>query len=201
MKSNTQLSVKNLLTACQNAQNESVKSLVIQHNGVNFPVINASIVPQRNHSDLVLFVGAAQQTHSNELTSFLGSNQKSPQIDDLVANAISGSIDDAIKLVQLKAIFKSALEQINDLEQRNLNATNKPLGLIAAFFAKKSKPVPLNKKLHKAFLNTLETVLVSNGKNPNSFDFDTFQEIKSSLAQFSEALENYSNYKDFGGDL
>jgi hypothetical protein len=75
MKSNTHLTVSNLLTACQNAQSESVNSLVIQHNGVNLPVVNAAIVPQRNHSDLVLFVGG---------------NQQSPRIDDLVAKAISG---------------------------------------------------------------------------------------------------------------
>jgi hypothetical protein len=65
--------------------------------------------------------------------------------------------------------------------------------LIASFFSKKSKPVPLNKQLHTAFFNALETVLISNGKNPNSFDFATLQEIKSSLAQFSEALESYAN--------
>ena len=138
MKSNTQLTTKDLLVACQNAQSESVKSLVIQHNGVNLPVINAAIVPQRTRSDLVLFVGAAQVSPSNDSkTSFLG-----------------------------------------------------------GLFQKKPKPIPLNKQLHKAFLNTLETVLVSNGKNPNSFDFDTFQEIKKSLAEFNEALENYSNSVD-----
>ena len=107
------LSVSDLANACQNAQSESVKSLVIQHNGVNLPVINAAIVPQRNHSDLVLFVGAAQSSPSNDpKTSFLG-----------------------------------------------------------GLFQKKSKSIPLNKQLHTAFLNTLETVLISNGKNPNSFDF------------------------------
>ncbi len=58
MKSQPQLSVNNLLSSCRNAQNESVNSLVIQCNGVNYPLINAQIVPQRNHSDLVLFVGA-----------------------------------------------------------------------------------------------------------------------------------------------
>jgi hypothetical protein len=129
------LSISDLADAVKNAQSESVKSLVIQHNGVNLPVINAAIVPQRNHSDLVLFVGAAQVSPSNDpKTSFL-----------------------------------------------------------SGFFSKKAKPVPLNKQLHNAFFNALETVLISNGKNPNSFDFATFQEIKSSLAQFSEALENYAN--------
>lgn len=145
MKSNTQLTVKNLLTACQNAQSESVNSLLIQYNGVNLPVINAAIVPNRNHSDLTLFVGAAQSSPSNDpKTSFL-----------------------------------------------------------SGLFSKKAKPVPLNKQLHNAFFNALETVLISNGKNPNSFDFATFQEIKSSLAQFSEALENYSNSTNngFGGAL
>lgn len=137
------LSVSDLALACQNARAESVKSLVIQYNGVNLPVINAAIVPQRNHSDLVLFVGATQLSPSNDSkTSFLG-----------------------------------------------------------GLFQKKPKPIPLNKQLHTAFLNALETVLISNGKNPNSFDFDTLQVIKKSLAQLSEALENYSNYKDFGGDL
>lgn len=71
----------------------------------------------------------------------------------------------------------------------------------SGLFGKKEKPIPLNKQLHSAFFNALETVLISNGKNPNSFDFSTFQEIKSSIAQFSEALENYSNAKDFGGVL
>lgn len=138
------LSVSDLALACQNARTESVNSLVIQYNGVNLPVINAAVVPQRNHSDLVLFVGAPTNKHS----------LKQP------ANSFLGGL-----------------------------------------FQKKPKPIPLNKQLHTAFLNALETVLISNGKNPNSFDFDTLQVIKKSLAQLSEALENYSNYKDFGGDL
>ena len=137
------LSVSDLALACQNARAESVNSLVIQYNGVNLPVVNAAIVPQRDHSDLVLFVGATQLSPLNDSkTSFLG-----------------------------------------------------------GLFQKKPKPIHLNKQLHTAFLNALETVLISNGKNPNSFDFDTLQVIKKSLAQLSEALENYSNYKDFGGDL
>lgn len=141
--SHKSLTVAQLAGAVKNAQSESVKSLVIQHNGVNLPVVNAAIVPQRNHSDLVLFVGAALSNPPNDpKTSFLG-----------------------------------------------------------GLFQKKSKSIPLNKQLHTAFLNTLETILISNGKNPNSFDFDTLQVIKKSLAQLSEALENYSNYKDFGGDL
>lgn len=141
MKSQHQLTANDLFNAVRNAQHEGVNSLVIQCNGINYPVINAQIIPQRNHSDLVLFVGAS-------------------------------------------AIVESP----------------KP-SFLSGLFSKKLKPVPLNKQLHIAFLDALETVLVSNGKNPNSFDFSTFQEIKSSIAQFSEALESYSNSKELGGAL
>jgi len=58
MKAQPQLTVNNLLAATQNAKSESVNSLVIQHNGVDYHVKNAAVVPQRNHSDLTLFVGA-----------------------------------------------------------------------------------------------------------------------------------------------
>lgn len=58
MKAQPQLTVNNLLAATQNAQSESVNSLVIQLNGVDYHVKNAAVVPQRNHSDLTLFVGA-----------------------------------------------------------------------------------------------------------------------------------------------
>jgi len=135
MKSQYQLTVKDLTAAVQNAKSEGVNSLVIQLNGVDYHVKNAAIVPQRNHSDLTLFVGAPQSSPPNDSkTSFL-----------------------------------------------------------SGLFSKKPQPVPLNKQLHSAFFNALETVLISNGKNPNSFDFSTLQEIKKSLAQFSEALENYAN--------
>jgi hypothetical protein len=131
MKAQHQLTVKDLTSAVQNAKSESVNSLVIQLNGVDYSLASAAIVPKRNHSDLVLFAGASgQQTQG---------------------------------------------------------------GFFASLFSKKEKTIPLNKQLHSAFFNALETVLISNGKNPNSFDFSTFQEIKSSIAQFSEALENYSN--------
>src|SRR5574343_89522 len=65
------LTVAQLADAVKNAQSESVNSLVIQHNGVNLPVINAAIVPNRNHSDLVLFVGAAPKEAVNPVKSYL----------------------------------------------------------------------------------------------------------------------------------
>lgn len=46
-----------------------------------------------------------------------------------------------------------------------------------------SKTPPLKKQLQ------LEKVLISNGKNPNSIDFATFQEIKHAIAEFEEQLE------------
>ncbi len=72
MKSNTQLTVNNLLAATQNAKSESVNSLVIQLNGVDYHVKNAAVVPQRNHSDLTLFVGAPVNKESvNPIKSYL----------------------------------------------------------------------------------------------------------------------------------
>lgn len=72
MKAQYQLTVNNLLAAVQNAKSEGVNSLVIQHNGVNLPVVNAQIIPQRNHSDLTLFVGAPIQKESvNPIKSYL----------------------------------------------------------------------------------------------------------------------------------
>ena len=149
MKSQPQLTVNDLLAATQNAKNEGVKSLLIQHNGVNLPVVSAKI---QNIGEIY---------------------------------------------------YEQKLVIIGE--------TNKPkTSFFSGLFSKKEKPVPLNKQLHTAFFNALETVLISNGKNPNSFDFATFQEIKKSLAQFSEALENYANStkstaksknNSLGGDL
>jgi hypothetical protein len=39
MKAQTQLSVNDLFNAVQNAKSESVNSLLIQLNGVNYPVV------------------------------------------------------------------------------------------------------------------------------------------------------------------
>ncbi len=72
MKAQPQLTVNNLLAATQNAKSEGVNSLVIQLNGVDYHVKNAAIVPQRNYSDLTLFVGATIQKESvNPIKSYL----------------------------------------------------------------------------------------------------------------------------------
>ena len=52
-----------------------------------------------------------------------------------------------------------------------------------------SKTPPLKKQIQNAFFDALEKVLISNGKNPNSFDFATLQEVKKAVAEFNEALE------------
>ena len=52
-----------------------------------------------------------------------------------------------------------------------------------------SKTPPLKKQIQNAFFDALEKVLISNGKNPKSIDFATFQEIKHAIAEFEEQLE------------
>lgn len=142
MKSNTQLTVNNLLTAAQNAKNEGVKSLLIQYNGVNLPVVSA-------------------------------------------------------KIQNIGEIYYEQNLVI-------LGETNKPkTSFFSGLFGKKEKPVPLNKQLHSAFFNALETVLISNGKNPNSFDFSTLQEIKKSLENYANSTKSTAKSKNnsLGGDL
>ena len=125
MKSQPQLTTKDLLVACQNAKAEGVNSLVIQHNGVNLPVVNAVIVPQRNHSDLTLFVGAPIQKESvNPIKSYLsflsGTKAKATPTNKEITPAVIATI--------------SQLFNGSDITTKSLNEIKKALATVNEHF-------------------------------------------------------------------
>lgn len=142
MKSNSHLTVNDLLTACKNAQSENVKSLVIQHNGVFFPVVNAAIVPQRNHSDLVLFVGAAPKEAVNPVKSYLSflSGAKpnktpthaeiTPAVIATINQLFNGSDITTKSLNEIKKALAVVSEHFEELSesQNPLNSNNNGIG-------------------------------------------------------------------------
>lgn len=142
MKAQPQLTVNDLLTAAQNAKQESVNSLVIQHNGVNLPVVNAVIVPQRTRSDLVLFVGAATKEAVNPVKSYLSflSGAKKPKTPTNVEitpaviatiNQLFNSGDITTKsLLEIKKALAVVSEHFEELSnaQNPLNSNNNGFG-------------------------------------------------------------------------
>ena len=139
MKSQYQLTVKDLTAAVQNAKSEGVNSLVIQLNGVDYHVKNAAIVPQRNHSDLTLFVGAPvnKETVSpiKSYLSFLSGTKpnKAPtnkEITPAVVTAIeqlfNGGEITAKSLNEIKAALATAQQYFEQLSnsQNPFNSKN-----------------------------------------------------------------------------
>lgn len=113
----SQLTVKDLTAACQNAQSEGVNSLVIQHNGVDYHVVNAAIVPQRNHSDLVLFAGEKiMPTAPTKLIFSFGKKAKSPPLHKTITAAVIATINQFVNKVDLKTLdeIKTALSEVNE---------------------------------------------------------------------------------------
>ena len=132
MKSNTQLTTKDLLVACQNAKAEGVNSLVIQHNGVNLPVVNAVIVPQRNHSDLTLFVGATinKDEQRGFIASLFGKKAKSPPLHKQITPAVIATINQIVgSKISTNTLneIKTALSEVNEHFETVDNNLN-PLG-------------------------------------------------------------------------
>jgi hypothetical protein len=118
MKSQYQLSVKDLTAAVQNAKSEGVNSLLIQLNGVDYPLASAAIVPKRNHSDLTLFVGAPINKPAATKSFFsFGTKAKSPplhkEITPAVIAIISQIVGSKISTNTLNEI-KTALSEVNE---------------------------------------------------------------------------------------
>lgn len=136
MKSNYHLTTKDLLVACQNAKTEGVNSLVIQHNGVDYSVQNAVIIPQRNHSDLTLFVGAPIQKESvNPITSYLsflsGTKAKATPTNKEITPAVIATIEQ---------LFNGS-----DITTKSLNEIKKALATVNEHFEQLStKQSPFN---------------------------------------------------------
>lgn len=140
MKSNTQLNVSDLALACKNAQSESVNSLVIQSNGVDYHVVNAQIIPHRNHSDLTLFLGAPTQKEAvNPVKSYLSflsgtkkpktpTNQEiTPAVVTTIEQLFNGSDVTAKSLLEIKKALATVNEHFEEVSnaQNPLNSNDK----------------------------------------------------------------------------
>ena len=129
MKSQYQLTVKDLTAAVQNAKNEGVNSLVIQLNGVDYPVVNAAIVPQRNHSDLTLFVGAPINKPAATKSFFsFGTKAKAPPLHNQITPAVIATIEQLFNGsdITTKSLneIKTALSEVNAHFEQLSNAQN-----------------------------------------------------------------------------
>jgi len=143
MKSQYQLTVKDLTAAVQNAKSEGVNSLVIQLNGVDYHVKNAAIVPQRNHSDLTLFVGAPVNKESvNPIKSYLSflsgtkpnktptNKEITPAVIATIEQLFNGSDITTKSLLEIKTALATAQKHFEQLSnsQSPFNSNSNSLG-------------------------------------------------------------------------
>jgi hypothetical protein len=111
------LSVDNLSNAVKNAQKEAVQSVCLSFGNSLYHLENAVIIPQRNHSDLVLFAGEKVTPVAPTKSFFsFGTKAKAPPLHKEITPAVIATISQLIDKVDLKTLheIKTALSEVNE---------------------------------------------------------------------------------------
>jgi hypothetical protein len=123
------LSVDNLSNAVKNAQKEAVQSVCLSFGNSLYHLENAVIIPQRNHSDLVLFVGAPINKPAATKSFFsFGTKAKAPPLHNQITPAVIATIEQLFNGsdITTKSLneIKTALSEVNAHFEKLSNAQN-----------------------------------------------------------------------------
>ena len=138
MKSQHQLTVKDLAAAVQNAKSESVNSLLIQLNGVNYPVVNAKIqnIGEIYYEEKLVIFGETNKPAATKSFFSFGTKAKSPPVHNQITPAVIATIEQLFSGsdITTKSLneIKTALSEVNAHFEQLSNAQN-PLNSINRF--------------------------------------------------------------------